>query len=60
MDPDGLDELVADREHGVEGGHGVLVDHGDRVAPKCIQFSLGQRTDVCAGDSDESIVDSHG
>ena len=36
-----LGHLVADGEHRVQGGHGLLKDHGDAVAPDLAQPRLG-------------------
>jgi hypothetical protein len=32
MDHDGLPDLVADGKDGIEGGHGLLEDHGDAIS----------------------------
>ena len=34
-------KLIADTDDGVQGGHGVLEDHGDFVAPDLVEVLLG-------------------
>ena len=36
VEGDDLVQLVADAEHRVQGGHGLLENHGDRVAPQVL------------------------
>lgn len=43
---DGLHDLIAAGEHGVEGGHGLLEDHGDVVATVGAQLLFGKPGEV--------------
>ena len=40
MEAQDLGHLLADGEHRVEGGHGLLEDHGDAVAPDAAHLLL--------------------
>src|SRR3972149_5428105 len=43
-----LRDLLADGEHRVEGGHGLLKDHGDAVAAHLAQLIVVELQDVVA------------
>jgi len=47
-----LSELVADAHDRVEGGHGLLKDHGDLAAAELTHFSCGERKQGLAGEGD--------
>ena len=57
MDLDGLHHLVADREHRVEGGLGVLEDHGDAAAPDVSHLALALREEVLPFEPDDALDD---
>ena len=42
----GLVHLAADAQHRIEGGHGLLEDHGDLLAPDFLQLPLAHFGDV--------------
>ena len=46
VDEGDLIQLVADGEHGVQGGHGLLKDHGDLAAADAVDLMNGHIGDV--------------
>jgi hypothetical protein len=52
MTQQGLDDLVADGEHGIERGERFLEDHGDHRPPQLLPLGLGQPIDVAPGEED--------
>ena len=46
MDQGDLVELLTDGEHGIQGGHGFLEDHGDLLAPDAVDLMDGHFGDV--------------
>ena len=56
----GLAYLPADGQHGVEGGHGVLEDHGDLVAADVGHLVVVVIEDVLAAEVDLALDDLAG
>ena len=54
---DRLGDLVADLEHGVEAGHGVLEDHRDVVAAHLAHLVLAERQQVAPLEHDGPLDD---
>ena len=52
VEEDGLDDLAADGENGVEGGHGFLEDHGDLAAADGLHVVFGELEEVLALEKD--------
>jgi hypothetical protein len=52
VDGDGLGDLLADGHHRVEGGQGVLEDHGDLPAPDGLEVTLGAPDELVAAEAD--------
>ena len=46
VEGDDLVQLVADAEHGVQCGHGLLEDHGHEVAPQVLHHGVGGLGDI--------------
>ncbi|MNY00831.1 hypothetical protein D3C86_1333400 [compost metagenome] len=57
VEHDGFHDLLADREDGVERGHGVLRDQGDAVAADLAHLGLGEREQVLALEEDLAADD---
>ncbi|MNL36441.1 hypothetical protein D3C87_1585220 [compost metagenome] len=57
VERDGFHDLLADREHGVERGHGVLRDQGDAVAADLAHLGLGEAQQVLALEEDRAADD---
>ncbi len=47
MGADGFGDLGADLHDGVEGGHGLLEDHGDLAAADAAHGGVGFGEEVC-------------
>src|SRR5882724_11891640 len=60
MEDDGLGDLVADGEDGIEGGHRLLEDHGDVFATNFPHVALFDGEEVAVGEEDFAVEDSAG
>ena len=52
MGLDGFGDLSADGHDGVEGGHGLLKDHGDLPAALAAELGVGEGAEVLTGEED--------
>ena len=57
VDPDRLPDLRAQGHGGVEGGHGVLEDHGEELSPEPVHVPLPAAGDIRAVDQDAAGLD---
>ena len=60
MGQDALHDLVLDPVNRVEGGHGLLEDHGDLVAPDGLHLLFGHLGQVLAVEQDLAVADPAG
>ena len=60
MEPQGLGDLIADAEHGVQGAHGLLEDHGDPLAPDAAHLLLRKGQEILSLEQDPARHDSAG
>jgi hypothetical protein len=60
VDRERLDELLADREDGVQAGHRLLKDHPDLLAADRAHLVPGQVEQVAALEKDPAAVDEPG
>jgi len=58
MKPDGLGDLVADGEDGIQACHRLLENHSDAVSANFAHPALGEVEDVLAGERDFARDDS--
>ena len=60
MEADGFDDLLADGEDGIEGGHRLLEDHGDVAAADRLHLFFGELEEVAALEEDLATEDFAG
>ena len=56
--PEHLAELLADREHGIQGRHGVLKDHGDLLAADLRELTRIHREEIAPLPHDGPTLDA--
>src|SRR5215468_7355954 len=60
MNLETLGELTANRQHRVQGGHGLLEDHGDLPASHAAHLLLGERQQIASLEEDLPPDDAPG